>query len=223
MGSPSHGSWAVVLGVVGGALARVVNTFQHGEQVGMVLEMYRSNAGFFKLMGSIEANLRERDVERRENGELLEMKVALQLGRSLSELKDLADSSIREGNDIEEDADVSIPKSKSIQWHAFKLQAFRNYLLLKSSAAEEALPRLPSTYWNLNSISLQNISTREVVEELGSVRSDTYPGTSTTTPTPFVKQPKSPLKTTTSSVSDPMAIAKLYAMMEAISDKSGNA
>ncbi|KAK3021732.1 hypothetical protein RJ639_046078 [Escallonia herrerae] len=103
MGSPSHDSWAVVLGVVGGALASVVNTFQHGGQVGMVFEMYRSNAGFFKLMEeSIEANLKEREVERRENGELFEMKVALQLGRSLSELKDLADSSIREGNDIEE-------------------------------------------------------------------------------------------------------------------------
>ncbi|KAK2992493.1 hypothetical protein RJ640_005640 [Escallonia rubra] len=103
MGSPSHGSWAVVLGVVGGALASVVNSFQHGGQVGMVFEMYRSNAGFFKLMEeSIEANLKERDVERRENGELFEMKVALQLGRSLSELKGLADSSIREGNGIEE-------------------------------------------------------------------------------------------------------------------------
>ncbi|KAK2992492.1 hypothetical protein RJ640_005639 [Escallonia rubra] len=103
VGYPSHGSWAVVLGVVGGALASVVNMFEHGGQVGMVFEMYRSNAGFFKLMEeSVEANLKERDVERRENGELFQLKVALQLGRSLSELKELADSSAQKGNDFEE-------------------------------------------------------------------------------------------------------------------------
>ncbi|KAL6992818.1 hypothetical protein U1Q18_010934 [Sarracenia purpurea var. burkii] len=94
LGSPSHGSWAAVFGVVAGALSSVVNTFEHGGQVGMVFEMYRSNAGFFRLMEeSIESNLKEREVERRENGKLFEMKVALQLGRSLSELKDLAASS----------------------------------------------------------------------------------------------------------------------------------
>ena len=94
VGSPSHGSWAAMLGIVAGALASVVNTFEHGGQVGMVFEMYRGNAGFFKLMEeSIESNLMEREVERRENGELLEMKVALQLGRSLSELRDLASDS----------------------------------------------------------------------------------------------------------------------------------
>ncbi|KAG5516445.1 hypothetical protein RHGRI_037231 [Rhododendron griersonianum] len=96
-----HGSWAVVLGVVAGALSTVLNTIEHGGQVGMVFEMYRSNAGFFELMQeSIESNLKEREVERRENGELFEMKVALQLGRSLSELRDLATSSAmkREAN-----------------------------------------------------------------------------------------------------------------------------
>ena len=83
-------------------MASVVNTMEHGGQVGMVFEMYRSNAGFFRLMEeTIESNLNERDVERRENGELFEMKVALQLGRSLSGLKNLAaassnSSSIRE-------------------------------------------------------------------------------------------------------------------------------
>ncbi|KAA8520116.1 hypothetical protein F0562_014372 [Nyssa sinensis] len=103
VGSPSHGAWATVLGCVAGALASVVNTFEHGGQVGMVFEMYRSNAGFFGLMEeSIESNLKEGDVERRENGELFEMKVALQLGRSLSELKDLAAASSRKGNAIEE-------------------------------------------------------------------------------------------------------------------------
>ncbi|KAL0286195.1 UNVERIFIED_CONTAM: putative F-box protein [Sesamum angustifolium] len=103
VGTPSHGSWAVVLGVVGGALASVVNTLEHGGQVGMVFEMYRSNAGFFKLMEeSIESNLREEERERRENGEVFEMKVDLQLGRSLSQLRDLAAAAAVKGEDIEE-------------------------------------------------------------------------------------------------------------------------
>ncbi|KAA8520113.1 hypothetical protein F0562_014369 [Nyssa sinensis] len=103
VGSPSHGSWATVLGCVAGALASVVNTFEHGGQVGMVFEMYRSNAGFFSLMEeSIESNLKERDFERRDNGELFEMKVALQLGRSLSQLKDLTDASSINGEATEE-------------------------------------------------------------------------------------------------------------------------
>ncbi|KAJ7976730.1 F-box protein [Quillaja saponaria] len=87
----TNGLWAVMLGVIGGALATVVYTLQHGGQVGMVFEMYRGNAGFFKLMvETIESNIRERYTERRENGEILEMKVALQLGRSLSELEHIA-------------------------------------------------------------------------------------------------------------------------------------
>ncbi|KAK4386709.1 putative F-box protein [Sesamum angolense] len=103
VGSPSHGSWAVVLGVVGGTLASVVNSFEHGGQVGMVFEMYRSNAGFFKLMEeSIESNLKEEDLERRENGQVFETKVGLQLGRSLSELRDVAAASSVKGEDMEE-------------------------------------------------------------------------------------------------------------------------
>lgn len=96
--SSSLGSWGVLVGVIGGAMASVINTFEHGAQVGMVFEMYRGNAGFFKLMEeTIESNIGERDAERRENGELLEMKVALQLGRSLSELRNLAASSSNNG------------------------------------------------------------------------------------------------------------------------------
>ncbi|KAF5728577.1 F-box protein [Tripterygium wilfordii] len=92
-----HGLWAVIVGVVGGALASVVNAIEHGGQVGMVVEMYRSSAGFFKLMEeTIESNLIEKDVERRENGDLLELQLALQLGRSLTELRDLATSSSME-------------------------------------------------------------------------------------------------------------------------------
>ncbi|XP_073049287.1 probable F-box protein At4g22030 [Primulina eburnea] len=103
VGTPSHGGWAVMLGVLGGALASVVNALEHGGQVGMVFEMYRSNAGFFKLMEeSIESNLSEEDLERRENGELFEMKVCLQLGRSMSELRDLAAASSIKGAEINE-------------------------------------------------------------------------------------------------------------------------
>nr|GMD08956.1 probable F-box protein At4g22030 [Ipomoea batatas] len=91
IGASLAGPAAAVVGVGAGALAAVVNTLQHGGQVGMVFEMYRSNAGFFKLVqDSIDSNLEEEDMQRRENGELFEMKVALKLGRSLSELKDLA-------------------------------------------------------------------------------------------------------------------------------------
>ncbi|XVF27907.1 hypothetical protein REPUB_Repub14bG0149800 [Reevesia pubescens] len=93
MGS-SNGFWAAIVAAVAGALASSVNTFEHGGQIGMVFEMYRNNAGFFKLVQeSIESTLDESDVDKRENGELFEMKVALQLGRSLSELRDLAKKS----------------------------------------------------------------------------------------------------------------------------------
>ncbi|PIN09625.1 hypothetical protein CDL12_17794 [Handroanthus impetiginosus] len=103
VGSPSHGGWAVVLGVVGGALASVVNAVEHGVQVGMVFEMYRSNAGFFKMMEEeIESNLREEGLEKRENGELFEMNVGLQLGRSLSEMRDLAAVAATAAEDIDE-------------------------------------------------------------------------------------------------------------------------
>ncbi|KAE8686381.1 putative F-box protein [Hibiscus syriacus] len=87
----THCSWPVTIGVMAGAMAAVVNTVEHGSQVGMVVEMYRNNAGFFKLIEeNIMSNMSEKDVGRRENGEILEMKVALQLGRSLSELEQLA-------------------------------------------------------------------------------------------------------------------------------------
>ncbi|OWM85567.1 hypothetical protein CDL15_Pgr028990 [Punica granatum] len=91
MGPHSGGSWATMAALLGGALAAAVNTFEHGGQVGMVVEMYRNCTGFFGLLGeSIETEIEER----RENGELFEMKVALQLGRSLPELRDLAKKSI---------------------------------------------------------------------------------------------------------------------------------
>ncbi|KAJ4976635.1 hypothetical protein NE237_001741 [Protea cynaroides] len=89
--APSHGGLALAVNLAAGALASVVNTLEHGGQVGMVFEMYRNSAGFFKLLEeSIEATLDQKDVDRRENGESFELKVALQLGRSISELRDLA-------------------------------------------------------------------------------------------------------------------------------------
>ncbi|KAL1201751.1 putative F-box protein [Cardamine amara subsp. amara] len=66
------------------SLAAVGNTLEHGGQVGMVFEMYRNSAGFFSLL---EETI---ETERRENGQVFETKVALKLGRSLSELRDLA-------------------------------------------------------------------------------------------------------------------------------------
>ncbi|XP_059295019.1 probable F-box protein At4g22030 [Lycium ferocissimum] len=102
--SPSHGSnLAAILGIVGGALASVVNTVEHGGQVGMVFEMYRSNAGFFRYMQeSIESNLTETEMDRRENGEVFELKLALKLGRSLSDLRNLAASSSLKAEDLDE-------------------------------------------------------------------------------------------------------------------------
>ncbi|KRH76152.1 hypothetical protein GLYMA_01G134900v4 [Glycine max] len=74
-----------------GALATVLNSFEHGGQVGMVFEMYRTYGGFFQLLEeTIEAAIEEKDLDKRENGDLFEMKMALQLGRSVSQLRELA-------------------------------------------------------------------------------------------------------------------------------------
>ncbi|CAN1165695.1 Probable F-box protein At4g22030 [Linum perenne] len=81
----------VGVAVAAGAMAAAVNTLEHGGQIGMVVEMYRSCAGFFDhLEGSIESNLEESDLEKRENGDLFEMKVGLALGRSPSQVRELA-------------------------------------------------------------------------------------------------------------------------------------
>ncbi|RDX94117.1 putative F-box protein, partial [Mucuna pruriens] len=80
--------------VLAGALATVVNAFEHGGQVGMVFEMYRNCAGFFQLLEeTIEAEVEEKDFETRQNGQLLEIKMALMLGRSVSQLRELATKS----------------------------------------------------------------------------------------------------------------------------------
>ncbi|XP_040376320.1 probable F-box protein At4g22030 [Oryza brachyantha] len=88
IGAGEAGAWASGAAVLGGALAAAVNTMEHGGQAGMVFELCRNCAGFYrKIQEEIEANLGEADVDRRDDGEVFETKVALQLGRSLSELK----------------------------------------------------------------------------------------------------------------------------------------
>ncbi|XP_061336915.1 probable F-box protein At4g22030 [Gastrolobium bilobum] len=101
-----NGSWVSFVPLMAGSMAAAINTFEHAGQVGMIFEMYRNSAGFFHMLEtSIESTLEDEDLERRENGELFEMKTALQLGRSVSELRKLASksSSYRmEGVDIDE-------------------------------------------------------------------------------------------------------------------------
>ncbi|KAL6592222.1 hypothetical protein ACP70R_049555 [Stipagrostis hirtigluma subsp. patula] len=87
IGAGEVGTWASGVAVLGGALAAAVNTVEHGGQVGMVFELFRNVAGFYrKIQEDIEANLDEADVEQRENGEVFETKVALLLGRNTSDL-----------------------------------------------------------------------------------------------------------------------------------------
>uniref|UniRef100_A0ACD5Z072 Uncharacterized protein n=1 Tax=Avena sativa TaxID=4498 RepID=A0ACD5Z072_AVESA len=105
IGSGEAGTWATGAAVLGGALAAAVNTVEHGGQLGMLFELLRNCAGFYrKIQEDIEANLAEPDVERREGGELFATKVALKLGRSLSDLKQfrkMASPSVRD-EDIKE-------------------------------------------------------------------------------------------------------------------------
>ncbi|KAL4186404.1 hypothetical protein AMTRI_Chr09g33710 [Amborella trichopoda] len=89
----AFGGSAAVGGIVAGALACVVNSLSHGGQVGMVFEMYRNNAGFYQLLNeSLLSSLNKPPAER-EHAELVETRVALQLGRSISSLRNLASSS----------------------------------------------------------------------------------------------------------------------------------
>ncbi|OEL26120.1 putative F-box protein [Dichanthelium oligosanthes] len=94
------GTWASGAAVLCGALAAAANTVEHGGQLGMVFELLRNCAGFYrKLQEDIEAALGEADAERRENGEVFEHKVALLLGRSASDLRQfrrLASASVKD-------------------------------------------------------------------------------------------------------------------------------
>ncbi|CAD6251359.1 unnamed protein product [Miscanthus lutarioriparius] len=83
------GAWASGAAAAAcGALAAAVNTVEHGAQLGMLFELLRNCAGFYrKVQEDIEAALGEADVERRENGEVFRTKVALLLGRDAAELR----------------------------------------------------------------------------------------------------------------------------------------
>lgn len=86
-----NGSIGAIVAVMAGSLGAVVNAFEHGGQIGMVFEMYRNCGGFFKMLEeSVDETLEEKDYEMRENGELFEMKMALMLGRSVCEMRQLA-------------------------------------------------------------------------------------------------------------------------------------
>ncbi|OIW00072.1 hypothetical protein TanjilG_26409 [Lupinus angustifolius] len=97
IGSGFVGNGSVVSDIVpvmAASMAAVINALEHGGQVGMVFEMYRNCGGFFKLLEeTIESTLEEKDVEKRENGKVFEMKMALRLGRSVSQLRQLASKS----------------------------------------------------------------------------------------------------------------------------------
>ena len=58
----------------------------------MVFEMYKNCGKFFKLLEeTIKAKVEEKHFERRQNGELFEMKIALMLGTSVSKLSLMSD------------------------------------------------------------------------------------------------------------------------------------
>uniref|UniRef100_A0A7N0UF82 F-box protein n=1 Tax=Kalanchoe fedtschenkoi TaxID=63787 RepID=A0A7N0UF82_KALFE len=92
----NHSALGSDAAMVAGALACAVNSLEHGGQVGMVAEMYRNCAGQLEQM---EESIESAAADRREHGEVFEMKVALQLGRSLSELRHLARKSSSCGGD----------------------------------------------------------------------------------------------------------------------------
>ncbi|CAI8611496.1 unnamed protein product [Vicia faba] len=85
------GLFSGIVPIMAGSMACAVNSLEHGGQIGMVFEMYRNCGGFFGMLGeSIESTLEENDMEKRENGEIFEMKVAMMLGRSVLELRQVA-------------------------------------------------------------------------------------------------------------------------------------
>ncbi|KAJ1438740.1 Petal formation-expressed [Sesbania bispinosa] len=90
------GSWATLVPVVAGALATMVNAFEHGGQVGMVFEMYKNCGGLFQMLEeTIAATIEEKDMKKREDEELFEMKMDLQSGRRYPNLENLPQNLLR--------------------------------------------------------------------------------------------------------------------------------
>ncbi|XP_039144030.1 probable F-box protein At4g22030 [Dioscorea cayenensis subsp. rotundata] len=92
IGTPALGQWPVLFGVMGGVLATIINTMEHGFQIGMLIEMFRNCAGFYRKLEEeiIEFNSEE---SCQEDIEMFDMNMALQLGRRVSELEDFASCS----------------------------------------------------------------------------------------------------------------------------------
>ncbi|KAF2304921.1 hypothetical protein GH714_000494 [Hevea brasiliensis] len=98
-----NSSWAAIVVVAAGALATTVNTFEHAGQVGMVVERYY--VGFFSLLEETIESTLEQIWREEKMGTMFEMKMALQLGRSSSKLRELAQkssSSHIDGTDVDE-------------------------------------------------------------------------------------------------------------------------
>ncbi|ERN18803.1 hypothetical protein AMTR_s00067p00091510 [Amborella trichopoda] len=86
VGSALGGS-TTVGGIVVGALACVVNSFSHGGQVWMVFDMFRNNSGFYQLLDKSLSSSLDKPLAQREHVELVETRLALKLGRSISSLR----------------------------------------------------------------------------------------------------------------------------------------
>ncbi|GAB4830838.1 hypothetical protein Ancab_004866 [Ancistrocladus abbreviatus] len=73
---------------------------EHGGQVGMMFEMYKNYTGFSRLLKeTVECTIEKEEWDKKENGDLFEMKMSLSLGRSLSQSRDLASKSSRARED----------------------------------------------------------------------------------------------------------------------------
>ncbi|XP_028793505.1 probable F-box protein At4g22030 [Neltuma alba] len=85
--SVSHGSSCVdIVAAMAGSLATSVNALERAGQVGMVYDMYRKCGGFFKLLQviiEVTHNKEKNDSDKKRPTAHHEMKVAMELGRSV--------------------------------------------------------------------------------------------------------------------------------------------
>ena len=111
----------------------------------LIPTMYRCCAGFCKLLEeTTETTLQEKNCDRRENREMFQMKMALTLGRSISQLRKLASKSAfyyTQGADVGEFVSkllsmisfcISVGEVKYIRWRGvlYFLLNFGSYTLL---------------------------------------------------------------------------------------------
>ncbi|KAH7681991.1 Petal formation-expressed protein [Dioscorea alata] len=94
------------MAMVGGVIGVVVNSMQHGWQVGMLFELMRNCAGYYRrLVEEIEFSLDEKRKE--DDEEMFKLKIALCLGRSVSEFKDFA-SYASSSSSCEDDGKIEV-------------------------------------------------------------------------------------------------------------------